>query len=90
MNERARFCALFASLMLGAVVILRAETTAGSEAKAPEPEWATSAGGTGLDLASGIATHPAGSSYVTGQITGTIAFGVGEPSETIGRSCGVK
>jgi hypothetical protein len=44
--------------------------------------WATSAGGTDVDVGLGIATDHRGNSYVTGAFTGTATFGAGETNQT--------
>jgi hypothetical protein len=45
--------------------------------------WATSAGGTGDDLAAAVALVPDGSgSFVAGSFSSTAAFGAGQPSAT--------
>jgi hypothetical protein len=45
--------------------------------------WATSAGGSGIDIGNGIALDPRGNSYVIGQFSGTATFGAGEANETV-------
>ena len=49
--------------------------------------WATSAGGVGQDVGSGVATRPHGGAYVTGVFEGTATFGADEANETVLTPC---
>ena len=50
--------------------------------------WAKRAGGTGSDVATGIALDGAGNTYVTGLFQGTATLGLGESNETALTSAG--
>ncbi len=53
-----------------------------SAVHAQELEWAKQAGGSGFNVAFGIAVDSAGNSYVTGRSQDTTTFGAGDPTET--------